>query len=382
MPAEVIEGLVEFTGDQAMIDLDDMTYAPDTFLETVSDYASAEAVGSALETLLNTFSLGEAWNSYLDEVEENAEERHDQKILDALENDEPVYSASKVQELIDEARAEVRAEAEAEIEKIKAEAEQEVKNAYQDGLNDGLDIAERLTPIEPVEDHYYVQSGDTLWEIAEREYGDGSKWPAIYEENKEIIGNNPNIIHPGQDLVIPPEDTVANFTLTPPPAAPVETDTGPETGLDTGEIEQQFETLKGDIADLQHNHPYNLEGRDVYGDNAALLDRKAALFDQLEALDRDISYHNHDLTPEVYDDFAARYEALDREYQEVGLEVYKNQVEALPPPPQISEVQQHILTENITAIERALESGDTTALPELLDQAWRDYDDIQASRAA
>ncbi len=50
---------------------------------------------------------------------------------------------------------------------------------------------------------YTVKKGDTLWAIAKRFYGDGSKWPTIYNANKAVIGGNPNLIRPGQVLVIP-----------------------------------------------------------------------------------------------------------------------------------------------------------------------------------
>jgi nucleoid-associated protein YgaU len=48
-----------------------------------------------------------------------------------------------------------------------------------------------------------VVAGDTLWQIAQRFYGDGSLWPTIYEANRAVIGSNPNIIRPGQVLTIP-----------------------------------------------------------------------------------------------------------------------------------------------------------------------------------
>ncbi|HOU24067.1 MAG TPA: LysM peptidoglycan-binding domain-containing protein, partial [Anaerolineae bacterium] len=50
---------------------------------------------------------------------------------------------------------------------------------------------------------YVVKSGDSLSKIAKELYGDAKRWPEIYEANKALIGDNPNLIHPGQKLVIP-----------------------------------------------------------------------------------------------------------------------------------------------------------------------------------
>lgn len=55
--------------------------------------------------------------------------------------------------------------------------------------------------------NYTVQTGDSLWAIAERAYGNGADWPTIYEANKAVIGNNPNLIYPGQVFHIPPGTT-------------------------------------------------------------------------------------------------------------------------------------------------------------------------------
>ena len=49
---------------------------------------------------------------------------------------------------------------------------------------------------------YTVKSGDTLSAIAEREYGDAGQWRRIFEANRETI-DNPDLIHPGQELKIP-----------------------------------------------------------------------------------------------------------------------------------------------------------------------------------
>ncbi len=54
----------------------------------------------------------------------------------------------------------------------------------------------------PVPKTYIVASGDTLWKISQRVLGDGDRWKEIYSENKEVIGSNPNLIKPGQRLVL------------------------------------------------------------------------------------------------------------------------------------------------------------------------------------
>lgn len=67
---------------------------------------------------------------------------------------------------------------------------------------------------------YIVQPGDNLSAIALRAYGNAALWPQIYEANVGIIGNNPNLIFPGQQLTIPVLDreqragqpTQPNFT--------------------------------------------------------------------------------------------------------------------------------------------------------------------------
>jgi LysM repeat protein len=50
---------------------------------------------------------------------------------------------------------------------------------------------------------YTVQPGDTLWDIAQRAYADPEDWDTIYNANKQVIGNDPNLIKPGQVLHIP-----------------------------------------------------------------------------------------------------------------------------------------------------------------------------------
>jgi len=55
-------------------------------------------------------------------------------------------------------------------------------------------------PPPPAPRTYTVVSGDTLWAIAERFYGDGNRYPEIAAASGVA---NPDLIHPGQVLTIP-----------------------------------------------------------------------------------------------------------------------------------------------------------------------------------
>ncbi|WP_029058011.1 peptidoglycan-binding protein LysM [Stappia stellulata] len=50
-----------------------------------------------------------------------------------------------------------------------------------------------------------VAKGDTLWAVATKTYGDGSKYMAIFEANTPML-SHPDKIYPGQVLRIPAKD--------------------------------------------------------------------------------------------------------------------------------------------------------------------------------
>jgi len=82
---------------------------------------------------------------------------------------------------------------------------------------------------------YVIQSGDTLGGIAAKYC---TTWRAIYDINKDTIGNNPNIVEPGMVLTIP-----ANCSPNPtPPSNSTVCDKGPATHA-TGTYNEPYYTV-------------------------------------------------------------------------------------------------------------------------------------------
>lgn len=49
---------------------------------------------------------------------------------------------------------------------------------------------------------YRVRPGDSLWQIAEKVFGDGHRWPAIYDANRRAL-EDADVLHVGELLLIP-----------------------------------------------------------------------------------------------------------------------------------------------------------------------------------
>lgn len=63
--------------------------------------------------------------------------------------------------------------------------------------------SKRPAAVKPTVKTYTVKKGDSLWKISKKYYGTGTKWRTIYDKNKKVVGKNPNLIYPGQKLIIP-----------------------------------------------------------------------------------------------------------------------------------------------------------------------------------
>ena len=83
---------------------------------------------------------------------------------------------------------------EAEAARVAAEVQQEEQGAIR--MQREARKAARRTV-------HTVVPGNTLSGIADQYLNDASRWPEIYEANKDVIGNNPNLILVGQELTIP-----------------------------------------------------------------------------------------------------------------------------------------------------------------------------------
>jgi nucleoid-associated protein YgaU len=59
-------------------------------------------------------------------------------------------------------------------------------------------------PAVPAEQIYTVAAGDSLSKISKKLYGDANQWKRIFEANRDQL-KNPDLIHPGQKLKIPPK---------------------------------------------------------------------------------------------------------------------------------------------------------------------------------
>jgi nucleoid-associated protein YgaU len=62
-----------------------------------------------------------------------------------------------------------------------------------------------VAPPQPEKQFYTVKKGDYLSKIAKEVYGNANKYNVIFEANKPML-KDPNLIYPGQVLVIPPLD--------------------------------------------------------------------------------------------------------------------------------------------------------------------------------
>ncbi len=67
---------------------------------------------------------------------------------------------------------------------------------------DAVEVTEPPAASAPEVQYYTIEKGDTLYAVAKEFYGDGMKYPQIFEANREVI-EDADKIYPGQKIRIP-----------------------------------------------------------------------------------------------------------------------------------------------------------------------------------
>ncbi|HBN07428.1 MAG TPA: hypothetical protein DD435_01865 [Cyanobacteria bacterium UBA8530] len=88
------------------------------------------------------------------------------------------------------------------LEEWRVKPEEKVFGSKGTGKTGTLQAAPEAADGEAPAKEYTIQSGDTLWKIAQKLLGDGKRWKEIYELNKDAIAN-PNVIKAGHTLKLP-----------------------------------------------------------------------------------------------------------------------------------------------------------------------------------
>ena len=88
---------------------------------------------------------------------------------------------------------------------VKTQAEKEKVILALGNVGGIATVDDRISVSKPAPEatFYLVKRGDSLSKIAKREYGDAKLYMKIFEANKPML-KDPNMIHPGQTLRIPP----------------------------------------------------------------------------------------------------------------------------------------------------------------------------------
>jgi len=104
-----------------------------------------------------------------------------------------------------EAAQQAKKQAEERVAKAKSDAqERAAKQEAQRKIAEIKQAAEaRAAEAAKYIGEHTVVSGDNLSFISKQHYGSSAHWKLIYEENKAVIGDNPNLIRVGQVLKIP-----------------------------------------------------------------------------------------------------------------------------------------------------------------------------------
>lgn len=140
-----------------------------------------------------------------------------------------------------------------------------------------LELSEELQKQQSTQESYTVQSGDTLWKIAQEKYGNGGAYSRISQENNL---SNPNLLAIGQVLIIPQDNQKGTIS---PKAAKIDCQqmaTGEVTNNQDQDTGYCYTIVRGDtlwdIAAVELDNPYDWSelyylNKEVLGTNPDLI---------------------------------------------------------------------------------------------------------------
>ena len=109
--------------------------------------------------------------------------------------------AEKAEKSIEKRLDRLEAKLNERIENVEEQITEKMKKAREEIIKKAKEtLAESDDKIYEVQD--WKITGDCLWKIAEKEYGDAWEWKKIWKANKRSI-ENPDLIEIGQKLIIP-----------------------------------------------------------------------------------------------------------------------------------------------------------------------------------
>ncbi|MDR3035472.1 MAG: LysM peptidoglycan-binding domain-containing M23 family metallopeptidase [Kitasatospora sp.] len=128
---------------------------------------------------------------------------------------------------------------------------------HQDGGRQWANVSVDATPVadttgsaaqQAAAETYQVASGDTLSKIAAAKNVDGG-WEKLYQDNRSVIGGNPNLIYPGQQLTVNGQAAAATSSApaassdaAAPAAAPKTSTKSSSTGTAKAKAQTQTQT--------------------------------------------------------------------------------------------------------------------------------------------
>jgi len=129
----------------------------------------------------------------------HTEEQAPAAITQHIEADNPGVSGLQVQVNDGVASISGQADSAAALEKTVLMAGNAL--GIQEVKADGMTVADG-SEVAGDDEFYIIEKGDTLWKIAEKAYGNGSKYTKIVDVNREVI-KDADKIFPGQKIRIP-----------------------------------------------------------------------------------------------------------------------------------------------------------------------------------